>query len=153
MIFTKRLWAILFLTIGLMTVLVSQARELPAVQDGDIIFHTSRSAQSLAIQQATGSRYSHMGIIVLRDGKPYVFEAGIDGEIHAAGRLDRSGRAKAFCRQTAEERQANDDAVRAAKNTPAGQKALPESPTTCSFPGLMRSYIARSWCGKFTIAH
>ena len=75
MIFTKRLWAILFLTIGLMTVLVSQARELPAVQDGDIIFHTSRSAQSLAIQQATGSRYSHMGIIVLRDGKPYVFEA------------------------------------------------------------------------------
>lgn len=54
---------------------VTQARELPRVQEGDIIFHTSRSAQSLAIQQATGSRYSHMGIILLRDGKPYVFEA------------------------------------------------------------------------------
>lgn len=75
MIFSKRLWAILFLTICLMTVLVTQARALPAIQEGDIIFHTSRSAQSLAIQQATGSRYSHMGIIVLRDGKPYVFEA------------------------------------------------------------------------------
>lgn len=75
MIYSKRLWAILFLIIGLMTVLVSQARELPVVQDGDIIFQTSRSAQSLAIQQATGSRYSHMGIVQLRDGKPYVFEA------------------------------------------------------------------------------
>lgn len=47
----------------------------PAVQEGDLIFHASRSAQSLAIQQATGSRYSHMGIILLRDGKPFVFEA------------------------------------------------------------------------------
>ena len=75
MIFSKRLWATLFLTIGLMTVLVSQARELPVLQDGDLIFHTSRSVQSLAVQQATGSRYSHMGIIVLREGKPFVFEA------------------------------------------------------------------------------
>jgi hypothetical protein len=45
------------------------------LRDGDIIFHTSRSSQSLAIQRATGSRYSHMGVIVHRDGKPYVFEA------------------------------------------------------------------------------
>ena len=47
----------------------------PAVKEGDIIFHTSRSSQSLAIQQATGSRYSHMGLILFREGKPYVFEA------------------------------------------------------------------------------
>ena len=32
-------------------------------QQGDIIFHTSRTSQSLAIQKATGSVYSHMGII------------------------------------------------------------------------------------------
>ncbi|GKX54187.1 hypothetical protein SOASR030_02990 [Leminorella grimontii] len=44
-------------------------------QTGDIIFHTSRSSQSLAIQQATGSPYSHMGMVVIRDKKPYVFEA------------------------------------------------------------------------------
>ncbi len=44
-------------------------------QDGDIIFHTSRSSQSLAIQRATGSPYSHMGIIFYRGGRPYVFEA------------------------------------------------------------------------------
>lgn len=45
------------------------------LRDGDIIFHTSRSAQSLAIQKATGSKYSHMGVIFFRDGQPYVFEA------------------------------------------------------------------------------
>lgn len=43
--------------------------------DGDIIFHTSRSSQSVAIQRATGSRYSHMGLILFRGGKPFVFEA------------------------------------------------------------------------------
>ena len=47
----------------------------PAVRDGDIIFHTSRSSQSLAIQRATGSRYSHVGLIFHRNGKALVFEA------------------------------------------------------------------------------
>jgi hypothetical protein len=45
------------------------------VHDGDLIFQTSRSAQSLAIQQATHSTYSHMGIIFHVKGKPYVMEA------------------------------------------------------------------------------
>jgi hypothetical protein len=44
-------------------------------RDGDIVFHTSRSSQSLAIQLATKSPYSHMGIVYLRDGEPFVFEA------------------------------------------------------------------------------
>jgi hypothetical protein len=51
------------------------ARELPALYDGDLIYHTSRSTQSVAIQQATKSRWSHMGIIFLRNGKPHVLEA------------------------------------------------------------------------------
>jgi uncharacterized protein YycO len=51
---------------------VSLAEQL---QDGDIIFHTSRSAQSVAIQKATNSKYSHMGIILFLDGRPYVYEA------------------------------------------------------------------------------
>jgi permuted papain-like amidase YaeF/Yiix C92 family enzyme len=46
-----------------------------APRDGDIVFHTSRSAQSLAIQLATKSPYSHMGIVYVREGKPFVFEA------------------------------------------------------------------------------
>lgn len=45
------------------------------LRDGDIIFHTSRSAQSVAIQKATHSKYSHMGIVLLRDGDEYVYEA------------------------------------------------------------------------------
>ena len=48
---------------------------LPALRDGDVIFHTSRSSQSVAIQRATGSKYSHMGLIVHRKGRPFVFEA------------------------------------------------------------------------------
>jgi uncharacterized protein YycO len=46
-----------------------------SLRDGDIIFQTSRSAQSVAVQKATGSRYSHMGLVLMRNGKPFVFEA------------------------------------------------------------------------------
>ncbi|MBK9598974.1 MAG: YiiX family permuted papain-like enzyme [Flavobacteriales bacterium] len=48
------------------------------LRDGDIIFQTSRSAQSQAIQFATGSKYSHCGLIFQTDtGKRewYVLEA------------------------------------------------------------------------------
>jgi uncharacterized protein YycO len=44
-------------------------------QNGDIIFQTSRSSQSKAIQLATGSKYSHMGIIYENGGQYYVYEA------------------------------------------------------------------------------
>ncbi|MBE0565712.1 MAG: YiiX family permuted papain-like enzyme [Krumholzibacteria bacterium] len=43
--------------------------------NGDIVFQTSRSGQSAAIQAATKSRYSHMGVVYVRDGRPVVFEA------------------------------------------------------------------------------
>jgi uncharacterized protein YycO len=45
------------------------------LRDGDIIFQTSRSAQSVAIQRATHSPFSHVGLVLYRDGKPFVFEA------------------------------------------------------------------------------
>jgi uncharacterized protein YycO len=44
-------------------------------QNGDIIFQTSKSSQSKAIQLATNSKYSHMGIIYETDGQYYVYEA------------------------------------------------------------------------------
>lgn len=44
-------------------------------REGDIIFQVSVSSQSLAIQVATRSKYSHCGIIVEKDGRPQVFEA------------------------------------------------------------------------------
>ena len=46
-----------------------------SLQNGDLIFQTSQSAQSQAIQLATKSKYSHCGLIFLDDGKYYVFEA------------------------------------------------------------------------------
>jgi hypothetical protein len=52
---------------------VSQAS--PLVHDGDIVFQTSRSTQSAAIQKATHSQYSHMGLVLYRNGQPYVVEA------------------------------------------------------------------------------
>lgn len=44
-------------------------------QTGDIVFQISRSSQSKAIQLATHSDYSHTGMVVIRNKKPYVFEA------------------------------------------------------------------------------
>jgi uncharacterized protein YycO len=45
------------------------------IKNGDIIFQTSKSAQSKAIQLATDSKYSHMGIIYENDGQFLVYEA------------------------------------------------------------------------------
>lgn len=44
-------------------------------QNGDIIFQTSKSSQSKAIQLATNSKYSHMGIIYENNGQLFVYEA------------------------------------------------------------------------------
>ena len=45
------------------------------LRDGDLVFHRSRSAQSAAVAAATRSKYTHMGIILVEDGKPLVLEA------------------------------------------------------------------------------
>ncbi len=45
------------------------------IQNGDLIFHTSTSGQSLAIQIASNSKYSHVGMIYQDGGKDYVLEA------------------------------------------------------------------------------
>jgi uncharacterized protein YycO len=46
-----------------------------ALRDGDLIFQTSLSGQGKAIQLATGSYYTHCGILFMERGKPYVLEA------------------------------------------------------------------------------
>lgn len=47
----------------------------PLYQTGDIIFQSSMSGQSHAVQLATGSKYSHVGMIFNMDGRLMVFEA------------------------------------------------------------------------------
>lgn len=45
------------------------------LKEGDIIFQSSTSGQSLAVQLATHSKYSHVGILFKRAGEWMVYEA------------------------------------------------------------------------------
>lgn len=71
----KKLLIALALLIGLILAGACRATEVYEPQNGDIVFQVSRSRQSRAIQLATDSPYSHMGIVYLRNGEPVVFEA------------------------------------------------------------------------------
>ena len=64
--------ALISITVSLLAVATARAYTPEA---GDIVFHTSTSAQSAAVQAATHSPYSHMGVVLLRNGKPMVLEA------------------------------------------------------------------------------
>lgn len=84
----KRFFKILLLIIAIALVGVAlpyspmlgerlRAQTLPTnqeVREGDIIFQTSKSRQSPLLQVATRSKITHCGIIVMREGKPYVLE-------------------------------------------------------------------------------
>jgi len=52
-----------------------QVEKMKELQNGDIIFHTSNSSQSKAIQLATHSKYSHMGILYEGKEQFWVYEA------------------------------------------------------------------------------
>ena len=52
-----------------------QLEQITAFKAGDIVFQSSLSGQSHAIQLATKSRYSHCGILLEKNGKLQVFEA------------------------------------------------------------------------------
>lgn len=54
---------------------ITQLSDKNDLKDGDIIFQTSLSGQSQAIQQATHSKYSHCGIIFKNGSDYFVYEA------------------------------------------------------------------------------
>src|SRR3954466_9120093 len=56
-------------------VFLQPAQSALPLRDGDLVFQTSRSGQSLAVQRAPHSRWSHVGVVLMRGGKPFVFEA------------------------------------------------------------------------------
>lgn len=64
---------LLVVSLSTVTACFGESSYIP--QDGDIVFQTSLSAQSEAIQLATGSPYSHMGIVYFQSGDPHVLEA------------------------------------------------------------------------------
>jgi Permuted papain-like amidase enzyme, YaeF/YiiX, C92 family len=49
------------------------------LQDGDIVFQQSKTPQSTAIRQATGSPWTHMGLILGEQGNVRLIEAGVNG--------------------------------------------------------------------------
>jgi hypothetical protein len=63
----------LILALACTCVAAANPRERP--RTGDIVFQTSESQQSRAIQAATHSPFSHMGLVLYREGRPYVLEA------------------------------------------------------------------------------
>ena len=54
---------------------VAKLAENREIREGDLIFQTSLSGQSRAIQLATHSQYSHCGIIHLKGTDYFVYEA------------------------------------------------------------------------------
>lgn len=60
------------LALGMLLVpLVGHARQL---EDGDIVFQRSVSRQAHAIAAATGSRFTHVGVVFFDQGEAYVYE-------------------------------------------------------------------------------
>jgi hypothetical protein len=54
--------------------LSAQDAPITDIREGDVIFHTSQSSQSPLIQVGTRSHITHCGIVVMKEGKPYVLE-------------------------------------------------------------------------------
>lgn len=68
-------WRLLFAIALVPIASCSKRIKVESLREADIIFHTSRSSQSLAIQLATHSRFSHVGIVHFERGAPFVYEA------------------------------------------------------------------------------
>jgi hypothetical protein len=91
---SKRAVTIIFFWILLTAGAVYARHRLTPVglREGDIIFQTSLSAQSQAIQQATHSPYSHMGILLKTPKGLAVFEAASTVRFTRFDRWVRRGR-------------------------------------------------------------
>ena len=64
--------SLLYLCVIFFCVQFTSGQEL---KDGDVIFQSSKSQQSKAVEEATESPYSHCGILFYDNGAAYVYEA------------------------------------------------------------------------------
>lgn len=48
---------------------------LEDLQNGDVVLQKTRGPQSVAVREATGSPYTHTGLVFMRHGEPWVLEA------------------------------------------------------------------------------
>lgn len=61
--------------VSIATISAFTSKDSNDLKEGDIVFQISKSRQSPFVQLATASPWSHCGIIVYKNGKPYVLEA------------------------------------------------------------------------------
>jgi len=52
-----------------------QSHDTTDLKEGDIVFQTTASRQAPLVALATCSHYTHCGVVVFKDGQPYVLEA------------------------------------------------------------------------------
>lgn len=72
--FVMRYYYLLFLLLLMVTTSLTPCTQANW-KDGDIIFQVTHSTQCEAIKAATGSKYTHVGILFQRDYQWYVLEA------------------------------------------------------------------------------
>lgn len=71
----SRRWLALWLVVPAVAVSGPTRAPEPALESGDLVFETSSSSQSWAIQWATRSRWSHVGIVDVAPDGVFVVEA------------------------------------------------------------------------------
>jgi hypothetical protein len=99
--------------------LFSCRKEYVGFRNGDIIFQTSTSNQSKAIQVATGSKYSHCGIVYIKKGKVLVYEASYRVKLSPIKRFVEKGEKREFVVK----RLKNADSILSAENLKKIKKA------------------------------
>jgi hypothetical protein len=62
-------------TVMLLTICGTRASAEKNFQTGDVIFQTTRGRLATVVATATASKYTHVGMVIVKNGKPYVIEA------------------------------------------------------------------------------
>ncbi|MBI5441823.1 MAG: hypothetical protein HY900_11510 [Deltaproteobacteria bacterium] len=72
---TLRLLSSVLLFVVCATFSAAEASSSARLRDGDLVFQRESGSDPSALQRATASPYTHVGMVLFRGGKPYVFEA------------------------------------------------------------------------------
>ena len=114
-------------------------------QTGDIIFQISRSSQSKAIQLATHTDYSHTGMLVIRNKKPYVFEAVGPVKYTPLKQWIAHGEKGKYVVRRVEGGLLNNS-----KNWRKRQNVISVNRMISASHGATIASTVRKWCGRFT---
>lgn len=114
-------------------------------QTGDIIFQISRSSQSKAIQLATHSDYSHTGMLVIRNKKPYVFEAAGPVKYTPLKQWIAHGEKGKYVVRRVE----GGLSVEQQQNWRKRQNVISANRTISASRGATIASTVRKWCGRF----